>query len=134
MEFVFGKMTDKEAYPGWAKAWGEGMAYEGEWKEGGHISFFDTSGQGTKVVVEEIVPNVSIKMKHVAMIEEGNKEVKGLDETMQKWIGSQEDYFFNALSGDETELKIVIEADEAFEEMMQAWPKALEYLKEICEA
>lgn len=68
------------------------------------------------------------------MIEEGNKEVKGLDETMQKWIGSQEDYFFNALSGDETELKIVIEADEAFEEMMQAWPKALEYLKEICEA
>jgi hypothetical protein len=125
---------DKSIYPDWAKAWGEGMTWEGEWKVGAHLSFFDTFGQGTKAVVEEINPNESIKMKHVAMVEAGNKEVAELDETMQKWIGSREDYFLKALGENETELTIVIEADEAFEPMMQAWDKALGYFKAICEA
>lgn len=131
---VFNKMMDKSVYPDWGKAWGEGMTYEGVWKEGEHISFFDTSGQGTKVVIEEINPNEAIKMKHVAMVEAGNKEVAELDETMKKWIGSREDYFFKAISESETELTIVIEADEAFEQMMQAWDKGLVYFKDICEA
>lgn len=130
---VFDKIMDRSVYPDWGKAWGEGMTYEGEWKEGAHISFFDTSGQGTKVVVEEIKPNEAIRMRHTAMIEAGNKEVTELDETMQKWIGSREDYFFKALSENETELTIVMEADEAFEPMMQAWDKALLYFKDICE-
>ena len=132
--FVFNKMMDKSDYADWAKAWGEGMTWEGAFEVGSHISFFDTSGQGTKAVVEEITPNESIKMKHTAMVEAGNKEVTELDETMKKWIGSREDYFFKAVDENETEVKIVIEADEAFEPMMQAWDKALVYFKEICEA
>ena len=39
--FVFDKIRDKTVYPQWAKAWGEGMSYVGEWVEGGHVSFFD---------------------------------------------------------------------------------------------
>ena len=39
-DFVFSKITDKSVYPDWAKAWGEGMTYEGEWKEGEHIFIF----------------------------------------------------------------------------------------------
>lgn len=131
---VFNKIMDRSVYPDWGKAWGEDMTYEGEWNMGSYISFFDASGQGTKVVVEEIKPNEAIRMRHIAMIEAGNKEVTELDETMQKWIGSREDYFFKALSENETELTIVIEADEAFEPMMQAWDKALLYFKDICEA
>lgn len=131
---VFEKITNKTVYPEWAKAWGEGMTFSGEWKEGSHISFFDTSGQGTKAVVESIKPNESIKMKHVAMVEDGNKEVQELDETMQKWLGSREEYFFESVGDNKTDVTIVIEADEAFEPMMQAWNKALVYLKDICEA
>ena len=133
-ELVFNKMIDLSVYPDWAKAWGEGMTFDGRYVAGEHIVFHDNSGQGTKVIVEAITPNESIKMKHVAMVEAGGKEVTELDETMQKWIGSREDYFFKADSEDRTTVEIVMVVDEAFEDMMGAWPEALQLFKEVCEA
>ena len=132
-DFVFRKIMDKSAYPKWAKAWGDGMTYEGEWREGNHISFFDSQG-GTKVIIEEIVPNESIKTKHVAMVNPENIEVELTDDMMRKWIGSQENYFFIKENESQTTLKVVMIADEAFEEMMNAWNNALQYFKEACEA
>ncbi len=120
-------------YPQWAKAWGEGMNYEGEWKEGEHISFFDASGNGTKVHIDEMVIPAHIKTTHIAMVGLGNVEIAELDETMKKWIGSKEEYYLSETDG-VTDIKIVLEVDEMFEEMMNAWPKALQYLKELCEA
>lgn len=134
VDLVFNKITDPTLFPNWAKAWGEGMAMSGEWKEGANISFFDTDGRGTKVIVEQIVPNEVIKMKHIAMVENKTDEVEEKDETMKKWIGSREDYYFKSLGDNETELTVVIEADEAFEDMMLAWEQALQYFKEICES
>lgn len=133
-EFVFNKIMDQSIYPDWAKAWGEGMTYEGEWKEGSNISFMDHSQGGTKVVIEEFIVNESIKMKHIAMVNPQNVECEVTDETMEKWIGSREDYFFKKVSDTETIFEVVVETDEAFEEMMNAWNKALEYFKEACEA
>lgn len=133
-DFVFDKITDKSVYPDWAKAWGEGMTYEGEWKEGEHISFFDQTQGGTKVIVEEIVPNESIIMKHVAMVNPQNIETELTDDMMRKWIGSQENYYFKKESDTETTLEVVMIADEVFEKMMEAWSKALQLFKEICEA
>lgn len=132
--FVFQKMTDKSVYPGWAKAWGEGMTYEGEWKEGEYISFFDQTQGGTKVVIEELVPNESIKAKHIAMVNPQNIEVDLTDEMMKKWVGSQENYYFLEENESETTLEVVMITDQAFEEMMEAWSKALQFFKEICEA
>lgn len=133
-DFVFNKITDKSVYPGWAKAWGEGMTYEGEWKEGEHISFFDQTQGGTKVIIEEIVPNESIKAKHVAMVNQKNVETEPTDDMMRKWIGTQEDYYFKKESDTETTFEVVVVTDEAFEEMMAVWPQALQFFKEICEA
>lgn len=133
-DFVFDKITDKSVYPDWAKAWGEGMTYEGEWKEGEHISFFDQTQGGTKVIVKEIVPNESIIMKHVAMVNPQNIETELTDDMMRKWIGSQENYYFKKESDTETTLEVVMIADEVFEKMMEAWSKALQLFKEICEA
>ena len=130
---VFDKMTDNTAFPLWAKAWGEDMKCVGDWKEGENLYFTDVSGSGTKAVVEEVKENESVRMKHIAMVEDVDKEVTELDATMEKWIGSNEEYYFKAISENETELTVVIEADEAFEPMMQAWDKALVYLKDVCE-
>lgn len=134
VNFVFEKITDKTVYPSWAKAWGEGMTYEGEWKEGQYISFFDKTQGGTKVLIEKLVPNETIRMKHVAMVNPQNIEVALTDEMMQKWIGSREDYYFMRESDDVTTLEIVMLADEAFEEMMNAWSQALLLFKDLCEA
>ena len=80
--------------PQWAKAWGEGMTFEGEWKEGGHISFFDDTQGGTKIKIEKFVPNESIVTRHIAMVKLENIEIDLTDDMMRKWIGSEESYNF----------------------------------------
>lgn len=134
-QVVFKTITDKAAYPTWAKAWGDGMWYEGEWKKGAHMSFFDNSQGGTKVVFEEFRPNEYIRAQHIAMVDRDNVEVELTDKTMEKWIGSLEEYFFRKEREQITKLEIVMTVDEAFQEMFDtAWPKALNYFKEVCES
>lgn len=133
-DVVFATMLDKAAYTQWAAAWGEGMAYEGEWKVGAHVSFFDTTQGGTKAIIEAIEPNEYIKMQHVAMVNPERVEIELTDEMMQKWIGSREEYYFKEDADGVTTLEVVMVADEVFEEMMEAWPKALMLLKEVCES
>ena len=130
---VFQTMTDKSVYPRWAKAWGEGMTYEGDWQEGGHISFMDQKQGGTKVLIETLVPDELIRARHVAMVNPQNIEVELTDDMMRKWVGSREDYFFKSAGENRTKLDVIMETDEAFEPMMDAWPTALQYLKELCE-
>jgi len=109
------------------------MTYLGEWKAGTHISFVDKSQGGTKALVEEIIPNESIKMKHIAMVGPDDTELEPTDDMMRKWIGSFENYFFEK-AGQGTHLRVEVVTDEAFEEMMQAWDHALRLIKDICEA
>ena len=42
------------------------------------------------------------------------------DETMKKWIGLQEDYYFKTSGEDMTTLQVVMTCDEMFEPMMNA--------------
>lgn len=131
---VFETLMDKSVYPEWAKAWGEGMTYRGEWKKGEHISFVDKTQGGTKALVEDLQSPDFIKLKHVAMVNPQGEEVPLSDDMMKKWIGTLEQYFLRRLADDQTQLEIVLQMDEAFQEMMDgAWPKALQYLKDLCE-
>jgi len=133
-DFVFEKIIDKTDYPKWAKAWGEGMTYVGEWKKGGNISFFDHSQGGTKVVIEELDANEYIKARHIAMVNPQNEEVELTDDMMRKWIGSLEEYRLYKESNGSTKLEITMTVDESFQKMFDdAWPKALGYFKEVCE-
>ena len=128
---VFANITDNTLFPEWAKAWGDGMQCVGEWKEGESLYFTDATGQGTKAVVEELAPNERIKMRHTAMVTDGDKEIVDMDETMQKWIGALEEYYFTSESDGSTTLKVTIVANEAFEEMMQARDNGTPYDKDI---
>lgn len=47
-EFVFSKIADKSVYPEWAKVWGEGMTFEGEYTEGEHVSFLTPPVKGPR--------------------------------------------------------------------------------------
>lgn len=133
-DIVFQKLTDRHIYPQWTKPWGEDMTYEGEWRKGGHVSFIDAKQGGTKVVIEAFVLNEMIKAHHIAMVNAQNVEVPLTDDMMRKWIGTEESYYLTAESESRTTLQVVVVTDEAFEEMMGAWPKALELFKGLCEA
>ena len=70
----------------------------------------------------------------MAMVNPQNVEIEITDDTIRKWIGSQENYYFKKESDTETILEVIMIADEAFEKMMDAWSKALQLFKEICES
>ncbi len=126
---------DKSVYPEWAKAWGKEMTYEGDWKKDGKISFFDQTQGGIKVIIEELKPNEYVRARHIAMVDAKNIEVELTDEMMRKWIGSLDEYYFKKESNNVTTLEVVITTKEVFQEMLDGtWPKALQYLKEICES
>ncbi len=131
---VFSVMTDKSLYSDWAKAWGEGMTYTGEWKEGETVVFHDQTQGGTKAIVEEIRPGEYVRFKHIAMVDLQNNELAPTDENMKKWIGSLEEYYFKKVDDTTTELEVVMTMDNAFKEMSEgSWPKALQLVKELCE-
>ena len=133
-EQVFEIMINKALYPEWAKAWGEGMSWEGQWAEGKHISFFDQERGGTKVLIESFTPSEEIKAIHVAMVNPNNEEVALTDEMMKKWIGTREEYYFRKTGKATTTLEVVVLTDEVFEKMMDTWQLALKYFKALCEA
>lgn len=132
-EIVFKTMTDKSLYAEWAKVWGEGMSYEGEWQQGAHMAFFDQTRGGTKVVFEACEPYEYIRAKHIAMVDPQQHEIELTDEAMQKWIGTLEEYRFVPLDEQSTELEVTMTTDEMFKEMSDVWPQALEILKGLCE-
>lgn len=137
---VFNKILDKSSYSKWTKAWGPEMTYEGEWKEGEHVSFLDkTEGSpsegGTKVIIEKFTPHEHIRAKHIAMVDRENNEIEPTDDMMKKWIGSLEEYYFKKIDDNTTEVQVVMSTDPAFQEMFdETWPKALKYFKEVCES
>jgi hypothetical protein len=105
------------------------------YNEGSYISFHDDSGQGTKAISDMIVPSEYIRLKHIAMVGPGNVEVEELDDVMQNWIGSLEEYYFFPDGEESTRLEMMLTLDEGFQEMFDGtWPQALGYLKEICES
>lgn len=131
-KLVWDTLLDKKQYKYWASAFSKDPAFEGHYKEGERIRFYDSSLGGTVAVVEEVAPAERLLMKHVCTLD---KELNEDDssEAAKKWVGTREDYFFSENNG-VTTLLISIKCDPGYEEMFnENWPKALEILKQICE-
>ena len=135
-EVVWEKMMDKSIYNDWAKAFSPDSTYEGEWKEGGEMIFYDPNNHGgTKVVFDVFKKPEKTIARHIAMVDTNKKEIEEYDEVMKKWIGTIEEYTFVDNGDNTTTLSIDMETDEQFKEMFDnSWPKALELFKDICES
>ncbi len=131
-ETVWHVILDPECFREWAKAFSESSQLSGLWQEGSYIKFFDLGMGGTKALVEKLIPEKYLLLKHVAVIDkDGNEDIT--TETALKWNGITETY---ELSGDEsaTTLKIDINTHEDYVNMFSnAWPEAIKTIKSICE-
>lgn len=131
-EKVWHTLTDQEVYKEWAKHFSSESQYKGEWVEGSEIVFFDPNMGGTKAVLERVVPGEHIFARHIAMMNKDGSE-DTTSEMAQKWIGITEEYKLKE-SVDTTELQIIINTHEDFEDMFNSmWPPALKALKSIAE-
>ena len=132
VEVVWATMIGKESYSQWTSVFVEGSYYEGSWSQGNRIRFMSPSGDGMVSEIAECRPNEFISSKHLGFIANGVEETES--DSVRAWAPAFENYTFISVPEG---TRIVVDQDVTadFEEYMKdTWPKALESLRQICEA
>lgn len=129
-------MLDDETYRDWASLFHPGSYYKGTWEKGSEIRFLGPSedGQDAGMIgrIRENLMGKAISIEHFGVIDKGQVVTNGSG--VDDWVGAQENYYLRE-ENNETILTVVTDTNAKYEEYMrEVWPKALDRLKEICEA
>lgn len=130
-EKVWKVMWVEENYGLWTSAFTEGSFIKGELKQGGRVHLLAPSGEGMYSDIAYVKENEWLIFSHIGYVKDG--EELPLDEETAKWTGSFESY---KLSKSATGTLLTVEVDnqkEYHDYMNEAFPKALQILKELCE-
>lgn len=128
---VWDTMLAPDSYRDWTSAFCEGSYYEGAWSKGSRIRFLSPEGDGMVAVIAESRPPEYISIQHVGFINKGVEDTTS--EAIKGWVPAFENYTFTE-SGTGTDLVVDQDITEEYEAYMQeAWPRALERLKKLCE-
>lgn len=134
-EKVWNILWDDETYRQWTSAFHEGSQAETDWKKGSKVYFTDGTGSGMVSRIEDNKPNEFMSIKHLGILKNGVEDYNS--EEAKKWGESFENYTLKDANGG-TELQIDLKAGAIPVEFQQyfaeAWPKALNKLKELSEA
>ncbi|MFC5626115.1 SRPBCC domain-containing protein [Algoriphagus winogradskyi] len=132
---VYTTMLQKPTYEEWTEAFSPGSTYIGTWEEGSKILFVSQGEEGnqngmvSKVAKNE--ENKHVDIEHLGVLKEGVEVLEG--KAVDSWKGAHEKYTFEA-NGEATKLLVDTDSTLEYEEFFnEAWPKALNKLKEICE-
>ena len=129
---VYELMIGPESYKHWTSAFADGSYYEGSWTQGKRIRFLAPSGDGMVAEIAENRPNEFISIRHLGFFAGGVEDTDS--EAVRAWAPAFENYTFAAVP-DGTRLVIDQDVPADWEAYMQeAWPKALQRLKALCEA
>jgi len=128
-------ISNKSTYEQWTALFNPTSTYDGSWIKGSKILFIGTDEKGDKGgMVSEIfnnIPNSFISIRHYGLLK-GNVEIIEGPE-VEKWANGFENYTFEEENGTTTVTVDLDTTEEFLDYMNQAYPKALEKLKEICE-
>lgn len=132
---VFKAMLGKETYKQWTSAFDPSSDFEGIWDKGQKIYFTAVNENGEKggmvAEIAEYIPNSYVSIRHLGILDKDQEVLSG--PTVEDWAGALENYSFTEIDG-QTLLKVDVDtSDEYINYFDEAWPKALEALKEISE-
>ncbi|MEM7185631.1 MAG: hypothetical protein AAF466_03140 [Bacteroidota bacterium] len=130
-ETIWNALWDDQAYRQWTAVFFEGSyAVSDGWIEGSIVHFLAPGENGIYSRIEKHSPNRYIEFKHIGNVING--EEQPLDEETRKWSGATESY--QLIQGERSyTLKVEIDVmDEHLESMSDAFPKALEVIKNNC--
>jgi len=110
--------------------------YEGSWEKGSKILFVGVDEKGEKggmvSRIAENIPNQFVSIQHYGLFKAGEEITEGPE--VEKWANGMENYTFEESNGAVTVTVDLLNIPEEFIDYMNdAYPKALEKLKEICE-
>ena len=125
-------MLSPESYGEWTSSFIEGARFEGSWDEGSRIVFLDPNGDGMVAEIAEHRPGEFLSIRHLGEIRQGVEDTES--EAVRAWAPAYENYTFESVP-EGTRLVVDQDVLEEYEDFMrEAWVKALEALKGICEA
>lgn len=129
-------LSDINTYEQWTALFNPTSTYEGNWEKGTKIYFIGTDENGKRGgMVSEIADNVParfVSIRHNGVLD-GETEITSGPE-VEKWVGGLENYSFEENNGITT-VSIDVDTVEEYRGYFdEAWPKALDKLKELSEA
>ncbi len=128
-ETVWHTLWDDRTFRDWAGIIDEGTYLKGELKEGNEVQFISAvNGYGVTSLVEKLIPNEFISMKHKADTKDSGEALRE-----KEWTGGGETYSLVEHDGVTTltyASDIPAGMEELFEERI---PKALERIKVLAE-
>ena len=133
-EKVWNTLWNDATYRDWTSAFSEGSKAETDWKKGSKVLFLDKSNAGMVSMIADTIPNEFMSFKHLGTVKDGVEDMDS--EEAKKWSGSFENYYLKTVN-EGTALKVTMggaEIPKEFEAYFEdAWPKALNRLKELSE-
>lgn len=134
-ENIFRIMLESEPYGKWTKPFNPESRFTGSWEKGERILFLGTDADGKSsgmlCRIRENIPGKFLSIESLREVVDG-KEVTG-EGKGDAWKGALENYTLKP-AGSKTLLCIDTDVPAEFRDfVLQAWPGALEILKELCE-
>jgi uncharacterized protein YndB with AHSA1/START domain len=130
-EHVWEAMMQDKYYQEWTAAFSEGSHVETDWELGSKAVFTDKSGNGIVGRVVEKVPYKQLAVEFEGLVHEGREDYES--EGARQVKGSRESYLLTEEHGS-TRLDTSSEmGEEYYEQMSQAWDRALQKLKHLAE-
>lgn len=129
---VWRHITSPGSYEHWTSAFAEGSRFEGSWEQGSRIRFLSPSGDGVVAEIAESRKDAFMSIRHLGFISNGIEDTTS--EAVRAWAPAYENYTLLAVPEG---TRMVVDQDVAAEweeHMNQAWPKALDLLKGLCES
>jgi hypothetical protein len=129
-------INSKSTYEQWTALFNPTSTYEGSWEKGSKILFVGVDEKGDKggmvSRIAENIPNEFVSIQHYGLFKAGEEITVGAE--VEKWANGMENYTFEESEGAVTVTVDLLNIPEEFVGYMNdAYPKALEKLKEICE-
>lgn len=133
---VYRLMLEEKTYKAWTAEFNPTSSYKGSWDKGSKILFVGTDADGKTggmvSRIQEHVPNQFVSIEHLGMIQDGKEITSGPE--VDAWSGATENYTYQEKNG-KTLLLIDLDSNEELKAYFsETYPKALNKLKEICEA
>jgi hypothetical protein len=128
-------LSNKSSYEAWTALFNPTSSFEGNWEKGSKMLFVGTDEKGEKggivSVIEENNPARFVSIRHYGLIQAGIETTEGPE--VEKWANGFENYTFSESNGTTTVTVDLDTTDDFIAYMNEAYPKALDKLKELCE-
>ena len=133
-EKIWTTLWTLDSYEQWAAAFMEGSTVKTDWQKGSKAYFVDAEGSGMVSRIVENKPNEFLSINHLGIVKGGVEDYDS--EEAKKWASGFENYTLKDANGG-TELQVDLTGaipPEYKDYFANAWPKALNKIKELSEA